>query len=193
MATCQSKTNYQTLILTTLKEKVFFVLLGAFIFSTFTSFISYQLFTTGHFSAWAKKQIIRIQPTAEASKNEQTYQIKEGDYLWKIAEEKYGSGFSAYDIAQRNKITDPNNLVEGQKIIIPKVTPKEVTTGEISSLSTSKVTYKKDSYTVQPGDFIWLIAEKVYGDGYMSDRIIKANKISDINILEPGTILKIPR
>lgn len=193
MAICQSKTNYQSLILSTLKEKVFYVLLGAFIFSAFSSFVGYKLFATGYFTTWARKQFTLIEPTISLNQNEQIYQIKEGDYLWKIAEEKYGSGFNAYDIAQKNKIVDPNNLTEGQKIIIPKIIPKKDTVGEISSLSTTQVIHKENTYTVQPGDFLWKIAEKVYGDGYMSDRIIKANKIPNINILEPGTILKIPR
>jgi len=193
MATTQPKINYYALVLLTIKEKRTFFMTGLVITAVFIFFVAYQLYRNGYFNQPYKKQIGRTQTLIKIDKNKQIYEIKEGDYLWKIAEEHYGSGFNAYDIARANKIIDPNNLIEGQKLILPDVSPKTPTKGETSSISTSQVTYKENTYTVQPGDFLWLIAVKVYGDGYAADRIINANNIPNINILEPGMVLKIPR
>jgi len=47
-------------------------------------------------------------------------------------------------------------------------------------------------YTVQAGDDLWNIAEKVYGDGFQWERIAKANNITNPNMLSAGTKLKLP-
>lgn len=48
------------------------------------------------------------------------------------------------------------------------------------------------SYTVQPGDTLWDIAERVYGDGAQYPRIAAASGITDPNHIEPGETLTIP-
>lgn len=48
-------------------------------------------------------------------------------------------------------------------------------------------------YTVKQGDTLFLIAEKYYGDGYKYPEIVKENNLSDINKIEVGQILKIPK
>ena len=47
-------------------------------------------------------------------------------------------------------------------------------------------------YTVQKGDTLSLIAEKVYSDKNMWHKIRDANKIKNVNALRPGTELIIP-
>lgn len=47
-------------------------------------------------------------------------------------------------------------------------------------------------YTVKEGDTLFLIAEKYYQDGYKYDEIIKANNLSDPNLIEVGQVLEIP-
>lgn len=59
-----------------------------------------------------------------------TYTVAEGDTLWLIAEKVYKSGYNFVDIAEANKLTDPNNLVEGTKLTLPKVEVKELTVVE---------------------------------------------------------------
>ncbi len=49
------------------------------------------------------------------------------------------------------------------------------------------------TYTVQEGDTLFLIAEKFYGDGNLMDKIAQANKLKDINQIEKGQILMIPK
>lgn len=48
-------------------------------------------------------------------------------------------------------------------------------------------------YTVKEGDTLSSIAEKYYQDGYKYPEIVKANKLSDPNLISAGTILEIPK
>ena len=47
-------------------------------------------------------------------------------------------------------------------------------------------------YTVEKGDTLSVIAEKVYGDKNMWHKIRDANKIQNVNVLRPGTELIVP-
>ncbi len=49
------------------------------------------------------------------------------------------------------------------------------------------------TYTVVEGDWLSKISGRAYGDIYAFDKIAKANNISDPNLIETGTVLKIPR
>ncbi|MEW5718172.1 MAG: LysM peptidoglycan-binding domain-containing protein [Chloroflexota bacterium] len=48
------------------------------------------------------------------------------------------------------------------------------------------------SYTVQPGDSLWIIAQKVYGNGSKYPLIANANGITTTTRLRTGMVLKIP-
>jgi LysM repeat protein len=48
------------------------------------------------------------------------------------------------------------------------------------------------TYTVEPGDSYYKIAQKVYGDGTKYPLILRANNLSDISPLSVGTVLRIP-
>lgn len=48
------------------------------------------------------------------------------------------------------------------------------------------------TYTVKPGDYLWSIAEIIYGSGYNWVDIASANKLENPNVLFVGTILVIP-
>lgn len=48
-------------------------------------------------------------------------------------------------------------------------------------------------YTVKEGDTLYLIAEKYYQDGYKFPKLAEANKLNDVNTLEVGQVLDIPK
>ncbi len=121
------------------------------------------------------------------------YVVKEGDDLWHIAEANYGSGYNAYDIAAANKLTNASLIEPGWKLVLPSLTPKDPTTGEVVPAQTEKVTITGARYTVQSGDYLWKIALDAYGDGYAWMKIAQANKLADPNIIHEGNILVIPR
>src|SRR3989338_8248268 len=189
--------NYQKLLVLTVKEKYFSLLVGLFV-SFFILALTYKSFLkntrinfafkfpTFNFGKVAKKKVTVSKPL-------KTYIVAEGDDLWNIAEKFYCSGFNAYDISVINKITDSSNITACQKLIIPKVTPRQPTVGDISATSTSQVTYVENKYVVQPGDSLSIIAQKVYGDLYAWTRIMTANNLATPDSIEAGMVLIIPR
>lgn len=128
-----------------------------------------------------------------------TYTVVSGDTLWSIAEEAYGSGYSAYDLAKLNNITDADSLNEGTVLKLPSLEPKEPTRGEIAGggYTTSQETPQAvqpaaKSYTVVSGDSLWLIALKQYGNPYRWTEIQAANpKITNPNLIYAGDALNL--
>ena len=51
---------------------------------------------------------------------------------------------------------------------------------------------EEQTYTVQPGDSLWTIAQKVYGNGALYPLIAQANDITATTRLRVGMVLKIP-
>lgn len=120
------------------------------------------------------------------------YVVKAGDHLWKISEDKYGSGYNAYDIAKANKITDPNLIEVGQKISLPQLTPGAPTRGETMEKMTEKATPQLKEYTIKQGDYLWKIAQETYGDPYMWVKIAQTNNLPNPDLLYVGTKLTLP-
>jgi nucleoid-associated protein YgaU len=167
-------------------------LIGLTIFFTATAISFNFLPKTKIFQLKAKnKNVITVKPTPTP----RFYIIQEGDDLWLIAQKFYGSGFNAYDIAQANNLDNIDNIHVGNKLVIPNVTPKLPTEGEVSqsAATTSQVVQTGTTYVVQPGDFLWQIAVNFYGDGMMQNKIIDANEISYPYNVEVGQKLIIPR
>lgn len=190
--------NYQKLLVITVKEKYFSLILGlltsfiiaSFIYKIFFKNIRINLaFKIPTFKFWSKT----VKNKVVAKKPLKTYIVTEGDDLWNIAEKFYGSGFNAYDISVANKISDSSNLNVGLKLLIPQVTPRQPTVGEITTEAASQVTYVENKYIVQPGDSLSIISQKVYGDLFAWPKIMEANNLSTPDSIEAGMILIIPR
>lgn len=122
------------------------------------------------------------------------YKVRAGDTLWSIAEEAYGSGFNASDIIAANKIQNPTMLKEGTNITLPKVEAKAPTRGEIAGTEvvTSAPKETPKTYTVQKGDTLWDIAQKVYGDPYQWKAIAQANKLVNPRLIHAGNVFVLP-
>lgn len=112
------------------------------------------------------------------------YTVKEGDTLFAISEKYYGDGYKYVEVAQANNLTNPDQIDKGQVLKMPKLLEAENLWGE-------KIT--GDSYTVVSGDWLSKIAGRAYGDIYAYERIAKANNIQNRDLIEPGTVLTIPR
>ncbi len=130
-----------------------------------------------------------VAPAPQEEKNE--YVVREGDSLWSIAEAKYGSGFNYADIVSANKIENPDIIEKGQKLILPRVTPKNATVGESMTTGSAQTTIQSTEYTVKDGDSLWSISLAAYGDGYVWSRIASENNIVNPDYIEPGQKLKL--
>jgi nucleoid-associated protein YgaU len=116
-----------------------------------------------------------------------TYKVQAQDSLWKIAEKYYTSGYNWVDIAKENKLVNANRLLVGQELVLPKAEVKK----PVEKLTATAIT--GDQYVVVKGDSLWNIAVRAYQDGYQWVKIASENKISNPNIINPGTSIIIPR
>jgi len=143
---------------------------------------------------------------AENTTTEKTgaYIGKEGDTLWSIAENELKDPYRWTELKDLNEMTS-SEVEPGQMLILPSQTTdstktQEVAkkdtenTGEVLSDTTSKET--PATYTVQAGDTLWDIAEKVYGNPYEWTKIFDANELGRLpngNVLiHRGNVLVIP-
>jgi len=181
--------GYDQLLFDTVRERYFDLILGIFVFFGFSTLL-FKNIKLPYF-----KFPTKIENNKQAASTiNKMYTVKEGDDLWHIAEKFYGSGYNAYDISLVNKLDASLPLEPGQRLIIPKVTPKEITAGEISSSAVSTtITNKENKYIVQSGDSLSIIAQKIYGDLNMWPRILSANNLISPDRIEVGMVLIIPR
>ncbi len=154
------------------------------------------------------------------TENKGAYVVKKGDTLWAIAEKEYKSGYNWVDVARVNKLSNPDAIQAGSKLVLPKVQSKVatvtkavvkatvVTPDEQNNKTSRKVEQDKTamkqaasqpqkitgaSYTVVRGDSLWAISVRAYGDGYQWVKIAKANNLANPSIIHRGNKFIIPR
>lgn len=118
-----------------------------------------------------------------------THRVGQGENLWRIAEDYYGSGYNWVDIAQTNSLKNADLLLVGQELLIPDVA---VRWPETDPADTEK---RVNTYTVQSGDSLWKIAVAVYGDGYQWTNIYQANSAeigANPGLIYSGQVLVMP-
>lgn len=126
------------------------------------------------------------------------YTVKDGDTLFKIAEAYYKDGWKFAKIAEENKLVNADVIAIGQVLNLPKI---DEGSSQAEALGTGGATnstiwgdkIEGDTYKVEEGDWLSKIAGRAYGDITAYDKIAKANNISNPDVIEPGTVLKIPR
>lgn len=135
------------------------------------------------------------------------YTVKEGDTLFTISDKYYLDGYRYTEIAKANKIEDPDILETGQVLDLPKLSTKQTETAETTPQPTPTGTtlvnsqalewgsvISGNSYTVAQGDWLSTIAARAYSGDIMGySKIAQANNIQNPDIIEPGTVLTIPR
>jgi putative chitinase len=125
-----------------------------------------------------------------SSPSQKEYVVQEGDSLWNIAEQTYGSGYNWVDIAKANNVENPDVLFAGTKLALPQVQKQQPT---LTTPTPVENAIKTTTYTVQEGDCLWNIAVRAYADGYRWTDIAKVNNLTQPDLIYKGTILKLPR
>jgi len=163
------------------------------------------------------EKIVEVGPSKPAFP--MIYIVKAGDNLASLAKKVYGSeeGNRRVNIkriyqANSEKLTSPDEIFEGQKLLIPAPSGFAKDTRRSSPLLSSIVKKVKsigrrhlsanDSkadnerwYVVQEGDNLWGVASDELGDGNRFREIVKLNGdvLSDEDSLYVGMRLKLPR
>lgn len=130
------------------------------------------------------------------------YTVVRGENLWTIAEKQYGSGYNWVDIAQENKIKNPDMIKAGQVLVLPSVeVRKPVVAEKVETVKKTTVIAQNKvlepisggTYSVVRGDNLWTIAVRAYGDGFKWTQIAKENKLVHPNLIHAGNLLVLPR
>jgi nucleoid-associated protein YgaU len=116
--------------------------------------------------------------------------VSEGETLWSIAEDSYGSGYSWVEIAEANDL-ESEMIEEGQVLVIPEITTEEEVAKTIEAEETKSP--ETDTYTVVTGDSLWEISVNTYGDGYRWVEIAKANGLTNPDVIHAGNVLTLPK
>jgi LysM repeat protein len=108
-----------------------------------------------------------------------THTVVPGDTLWDLAQRFYGDPRLFPLIAAANHIPNPNLILPGQVLIIPQrpAPPPPPPTA---------------THVVVPGDTLWDLAKRFYGDPFRYHEIAAANHIANPDLIIPGQKLVIP-
>jgi len=99
-------------------------------------------------------------------------------------------GILVFRMYQANKPEITQEAAQEEVIASEKMGEVTVTTGEDGQKYPSALPEK---YTVEKGDYLWAIAEKLYGSGYNWVDIAKENNLAKPDLLSEGQELKLPK
>ena len=144
-------------------------------------------------------QRIGTEETVEqpATPRDRVHHVQPGETLFVIAEKYYGNGeyYKSIYEANRDKMTSPNNVRVGVRLVIPNRagTVSEGTPAPVTDNSTT-TTQQYTTYTVKSGDTMSVLAQKFYGTTRALPKLIELNrdKIADPDWVPVGTKLKVP-
>lgn len=130
------------------------------------------------------------------------YTVQPGDSFQSIAERFFGADADGSVIARSNPLMDPRRLRAGRVILVPKdpanIQGIPIATPEpeknVPSQSESKSTQPPRTYTVQRGDSLSLISQRLLGSPKYADAIFQANRstMASKDALKIGQVLVIP-
>ena len=124
--------------------------------------------------------------TTETSEpNQETYTVKAGDYLHKIATK---FGITVSQLKEWNNLSS-NYIYVGDKLVVSKSSPTQPTTTTTTEATTETTTESsepsQETYTVKAGDYLYKIASQ---HGMTVDQLKRLNNLTS-NYIYPGEIL----
>ena len=129
----------------------------------------------------------QIQGGNQQNDKEQEYRVEPNDSLSAISKKYYGSFDYWPVLASVNNIKNPSLIYKDTILKIPSKLAAVAMNTQLAATS----------YEIQPGDTLFTISEKVYGDGFKWTVLDKANNIGKLPNGNPlifaGNKLVIPR
>lgn len=131
------------------------------------------------------------------------HHVQPGERLWDIAVKHYGDGnyYRAIYEANKNKMSSPNTVRAGVRLVIPHLNPDHaapapaprhevVTAAPTPPAPTPRIV----DYKIQPGDNLSTIAQKFYGSARDLDKLLalNAHRIDDPDEVAVGQIIRVP-
>lgn len=131
--------------------------------------------------------VILISPVGSALADV-IYVVQPGDTLWGIADR---FGVTMTSIIEANNISNANQIIAGQELIIPGVDEEGGSSQSQGESQSSNPTAPAGNtiYVVQPGDTLWEIATEF---GVRTADIVEANALGNPNLIYVGQELIIP-
>ncbi len=138
-------------------------------------------------------------PPMTSATESTTYVVKQGDSLWKIADQFYHDGTKGKVIADANKdvIKNADDLAVGMKLTIPPAPEKTAdestaTKTTATDTGTGHTPATTQKHKVAKGDTLYSLAKEYLGDGDKWKAIVDANPGLDPNSLPVGKTIIIP-
>ena len=149
----------------------------------------------------AEPVVVAADEPVEVPSGLQLHVVEEGETLRTIAGSWYGDEAMAMALASHNNLPDPNRLVVGTRLLMPTPDPgpapvRTVTMGQTNAPPQPTARPEPlEVYTVQPGDTLSQIAQKLLGSSRDTERLFEMNRdvIGNIDALQVGMELRYPR
>jgi nucleoid-associated protein YgaU len=130
---------------------------------------------------------------SQAQQTSETYTVKRGDSLWKIAQAWFGDGNEYQHIMSKNNLIS-DELAVGQVLQKPTQQDLEKDHGYSEEIKESQPV----TYTVKRGDSLWKIAVEHAGSGYKWTQLyqIPSNRKvigNNPNLIYPGQQVTLPQ
>ncbi len=142
-------------------------------------------------------------PTAKPlAAGPRSHQVQRGETLSSIAMAAYGSPNFYPAILRANPKLDPRRMKPGMTIVLPDVSEVKHDPAAPSARSASSETHSPSAtvntsreYKVQPGDSLYRISVKLYGNSSMQDKIYELNRTTigpSKERVRAGMVLRLP-
>ncbi|MDG2200015.1 MAG: LysM domain-containing protein [Phycisphaerales bacterium] len=132
----------------------------------------------------------------------QLHVVREGETLNAISRLWYGDETSAAMLAIHNNLPDPDRLVPGTRLIMPTINEPAIDTlvaaaniPPLPAAPPAPAAPELDVYTVQPGDTLSQIAQKLLGTSRATPQLFELNRdvIGNMDALQVGMELRYRR
>ena len=140
-------------------------------------------------------------PIADPTEHSPHHVVGSGDTLQSICKRHYGTATLYIALAQYNRIPDPNRLALRTRLLLPSAevltssnTPTAAEPTQPTAISVSTEQTDMGAYTVQAGDTLSELAQKLLGSARETDRLYELNRdvLRDQNDLRVGASLRYP-
>ena len=136
-------------------------------------------------------------PSPTLSAPNPMHTVADGETLRSICRAWYGNGDLSNALATYNTLPDPDRLAPGLRLIMPNAGELVASAEPVITMGApieSNAVMAMGSYTVQPGDTLSEIAQKLMGTARATASLYELNRsvLPDINALKVGMVLNYP-